>query len=143
MKNTLGKNAILWSEVDALSKIEHYQILIIDKIGLLSKLYRFAYLSVIGGGFGSGIHNTLEAAAYGSPIIFGPNYQKFQEAKDLVQLEAAFSFANYNEFKSLIDRFLNDNYFQQKAGSAAKNYVIGNSGSAEKIIEKINNTLIY
>ncbi|KAA3649352.1 MAG: 3-deoxy-D-manno-octulosonic acid transferase [Bacteroidetes bacterium] len=143
LKNTLGKNAILWSEVDALSKIEHYQILIIDKIGLLSKLYRFAYLSVIGGGFGSGIHNTLEAAAYGSPIIFGPNYQKFQEAKDLVQLEAAFSFANYNEFKSLIDRFLNDNYFQQKAGSAAKNYVIGNSGSAEKIIEKINNTLIY
>lgn len=85
--------------------------LIIDCFGLLSSIYRYGEIAYIGGGFGVGIHNTLEAAVYGIPVIFGPKYQKFQEAIQLLEAKGAFSVKDYEELKTLLDRMLTDEVF--------------------------------
>lgn len=109
------------------------QVLIIDNIGLLSSLYQYGNIAYIGGGFGAGIHNTLEAAAFGIPVIFGPKYEKFQEARDLISINAAISVKNeyelLNAFKSLITN--------KRSGDTAKNYVISKTGSTDQIINYI------
>lgn len=105
------------------------QTLIIDNIGLLSSLYQYADVTYIGGGFSAGIHNTLEAAAFGKPILFGPNYHKFQEAKDLLKLGAAITIKNSNELKKGFEQ-LKEN---STAGSLAKTYVANNKGATETI----------
>jgi len=108
------------------------QVLIIDNIGMLSSLYQYGKIAYIGGGFGVGIHNTLEAAAFGLPVIFGPNYHKFQEAKDLIEIGAAKSISNTEE---LMVSF--KHYVQYDSGSLAKNYVASKKGATEMIIKKI------
>src|SRR5690606_25626084 len=117
------KNVLLWSEIKSNNNsttLKETQVLIIDSIGMLSKLYRYGKIAIIGGGFGAGIHNTLEAAVYGLPLVFGPNYQRFQEAVDLIKLNAAFSVNHYNEFETKIQQLLNDTDFYQKAAEAAE-----------------------
>lgn len=106
------------------------QILIIDNIGMLSSLYQYGKVAYIGGGFGAGIHNTLEAAAFGLPVIFGPKYDKFQEAKDLIAIGAAKSISSAVE---LINAFqvLSEN---EKASAAAKQYVEDKKGATDQII---------
>ena len=112
--------------------------LIIDSFGLLSSIYRYGQIAYIGGGFGVGIHNTLEAAVYGIPVIFGPKYQKFMEAMQLIEAGGAYSIKDYNELKTLLDRLLTDEAFLKKTGTNAGNYVIGNSGATEKVLHMIN-----
>ena len=112
--------------------------LIIDCFGLLSSIYRYGEIAYIGGGFGVGIHNTLEAAVYGIPVIFGPKYQKFMEAMQLIEAGGAYSIKDYNELKILLDRLLTDEAFLKKTGTNAGNYVIGNSGATEKVLHMIN-----
>ena len=107
--------------------------LIIDCFGLLSSIYRYGEIAYIGGGFGVGIHNTLEAAVYGIPVIFGPKYQKFQEAIQLLEAKGAFS-----ELKTLLDRMLTDEVFLRESGMNASNYVTGNAGATDKIMSMIN-----
>lgn len=138
LKNRLGNKSILLSETKENQDLSNFNILIIDKIGLLSKLYRFAYLSIIGGGFRSGIHNTLEAAAYGSPIMFGPNYHKFQEAKDLVELGSAKPMTNYTQFKNLLMVFLNSEDLQEICGLKSSQYVKSRTGATDLILKKIS-----
>lgn len=111
--------------------------LIIDCYGLLSSIYRYGEISYIGGGFGVGIHNVLEAAAYGIPVIFGPNNKKFREAQHLLEKKGGFEINDYEEFKRLMDRFLTDNSYLQQAGNAARDYVKNNSGALEKIMKAI------
>ncbi len=107
-------------------------ILIIDNIGMLSSLYQYGKIAYIGGGFGVGIHNTLEAAAFGLPVIFGPNYQKFQEAKDLIAIGVAKSVENTEELLAAFDYFATtDN------GEIAANYVSNKKGATEIIMNKI------
>lgn len=116
---------------------QQHQVLIIDNIGLLSSLYQYGNIAYIGGGFGAGIHNTLEAAAFGIPVIFGPKYHKFQEAKDLISLKAAMTVKNEAE---LLDAFrsLSSN---KSAGDAAKDYVLAKTGSTDQIIDYIQQYL--
>lgn len=109
------------------------QILIIDNIGMLSSLYRYGKTAYIGGGFGAGIHNTLEAAAFGLPVIFGPKYDKFQEAKDLIAIGAAQSISSADELLNAFDSFLKNN----QAANAAKKYVEDKKGATEIIIRQI------
>lgn len=109
------------------------QILIIDNIGMLSSLYQYAKVAYIGGGFGAGIHNTLEAAAFGLPVIFGPKYDKFQEAKDLIEIGAARSIGTSAELLAAFDHFQSN----EKAATAAKNYVTEKKGATEMIIDQI------
>jgi 3-deoxy-D-manno-octulosonic-acid transferase len=110
------------------------QILIIDNIGMLSSLYQYAKVAYIGGGFGVGIHNTLEAAAFGLPVIFGPKYDKFQEAKDLIEIDAAKCISTEDELLNAFEYFI----MNEKSSAAAKNYVEHNKGATEIILEKIS-----
>lgn len=112
--------------------------LIIDCFGLLSSIYRYGEVAYIGGGFGVGIHNTLEAAVYGIPVVFGPKYQKFMEATQLLQAKGAYSINDSEGLQSLLDRFLSDEPFLRETGEYAGNYVIGNSGATDKIMHMIN-----
>ncbi len=114
------------------------QTLVIDTIGLLSSLYAYGDVAYIGGGFGKGIHNTLEAAAYGIPVIFGPNYQKFQEAKDLIAAKAGFAIENQKQLNKLFAE-LQDGNKRNKVGEKAGNYVKGNTGATKTILKQILN----
>jgi 3-deoxy-D-manno-octulosonic-acid transferase len=124
-------------EKDIQKRLHHAKTLIIDSMGMLSKLYYYATITYVGGGFGSGIHNTLEAVVYGKPVLFGPKYQKFKEAKDLISIEAAFSINNNEELETKMDQFLNNPEKLAKTGVAAKKYVEENTGATQKIIRYI------
>lgn len=119
-------------------KVEKADCLIIDCFGLLSSIYRYGEIAYIGGGFGVGIHNTLEAAVYGIPVIFGPKYQKFMEAIQLIDSKGAFSIKDYEELKTLLDKLISDHEFLNEVGTHAGNYVTGNAGATDKILNKIN-----
>lgn len=111
--------------------------LIIDNIGMLSSLYRYGDIAYIGGGFGKGIHNTLEAAAFGLPVIFGPNYAAFNEAKDLIDLKAGLSINNIEALKAVAQPLMNDADHRQFTGQKAKDYVAKHIGATEKIVKAI------
>jgi len=123
-------NALLFSEAGD-TNISNSNILIIDSIGILSNIYQYADIAYIGGGFGVGIHNILEAVAFGLPVIFGPNYQKSNEATELINKRGAISISNYKELTSAIDFF---NAFDK---SIAINYIQENSGATRSIIAHI------
>lgn len=127
--------SLLYSQCGEVEKIQGYNVLIIDNVGMLSKLYKYATITYIGGGFNkAGIHNTLEAAVFGKPVLFGPNYQKFREAVDLINLGGAFSFSTLNELQSLVHQLLNDEQTNKQATQAAKQYVEQESGATQKIL---------
>lgn len=111
--------------------------LIIDCFGLLSSIYRYGEIAYIGGGFGVSIHNTLEAAVYGIPVIFGPNNKKFMEAQGLKQCKGGFEIQGASDFNELMDRFREDRQFLQLSGENAGIYVKKNAGALEKILETI------
>lgn len=110
------------------------QVLIIDNIGMLSSLYYYGDIAYIGGGFGVGIHNTLEAATYGIPVIFGPKYEKYQEAVDLETIMAAFSIGNQDEL-NMIFADLQDENRRLECGESAKKYVQQNAGATQIIMK--------
>lgn len=111
--------------------------LIIDCFGLLSSIYRYGEIAYIGGGFHAGIHNTLEAAVYGIPVIFGPRYEKFMEAVELIEHKGAFTIQNYEELKALLDTMLTDKEKMLEWGNNARNYVTSNSGATDKILSMV------
>jgi 3-deoxy-D-manno-octulosonic-acid transferase len=88
--------------------LDNTEVIIIDSIGLLSSLYQYASIAYIGGGFGKGIHNTLEAAAFSKPVLFGPDYSRFQEAKDLIAANASIAVAGFEDFQLALNRFIED-----------------------------------
>lgn len=111
--------------------------LIVDSFGKLSSIYRYGQIAYVGGGFGAGIHNINEAAVYGMPVIFGPKYKKFKEAKDLISVGGAFTIKNNDEFVSVMDRLLTDNDALTQSGKNAGEYIRQNLGSTEKIYNDI------
>jgi len=113
------------------------QILVIDNIGMLSSLYQYGDIAYIGGGFGAGIHNTLEAAAFGLPVIFGPNYHKFKEPVDLISIKAGFSINNEAELKTAVS-FLVDDKERIAISKKIKDYVRNNTGAKDTIMDYIN-----
>lgn len=115
------------------NELKSASVLVINTIGLLSSIYRYGNLAYIGGGFGVGIHNTLEAAVWNVPVVFGSNYHKFKEAKDLVSLGGGVSINNYDELKTRFDQLLTNN----SAGLIAGNYVRNNTGATQKIINRL------
>lgn len=113
------------------------QVLILDTVGILASVYSYATWSYIGGGFGVGIHNTLEAATFGLPIAFGPNYLKFKEARDLVTLGAARSIANYEQLRDWFIPLRDNEDFLQKTSRIAKDYTTRHQGATSIIIKTI------
>ena len=112
----------------------HAQVMVVDTMGLLSSIYRFGQVAYIGGGFGVGIHNTIEAAAYGMPVIFGPNYEHFREAQDLIKVGAARSIKTYSELEAALDTAL-DNH--ETIGAKAAAYVASELGATDRIYKEI------
>jgi 3-deoxy-D-manno-octulosonic-acid transferase len=117
--------------------VNYARVMIVDTIGLLSAIYRYGHVAWIGGGFGKGIHNTLEAATYGIPVFFGPRYHKFKEARDLLAWGGGFSFDNYNDFFSVIEKFREDKVQRKKSGAAATAYVQSMCGATHMIMEEV------
>lgn len=133
----LFPEAILYSELANNDKKSN--ILIINCIGILSNLYQYCDIAYIGGGFGVGIHNTLEAATFGKPICFGTNYHKFQEAIDLINLKAAYSISNQEELKQVLETLLNNEKIYNQSAEVSKDYVKTKIGACKKIIEHLKN----
>ena len=117
--------------------VQQADCLIIDCYGLLSSIYRYGEISYIGGGFGVGIHNVLEAAVYGIPVIFGPNNKKFREAQHLLANKGGFEINDYEDFEQLMNKFLGDKAYLKQSGKAAGDYVKGNAGAMEKIMKRV------
>ena len=117
--------------------VQQADCLIIDCYGLLSSIYRYGEISYIGGGFGVGIHNVLEAAVYGIPVIFGPNNKKFREAQHLLEKKGGFEINGYEDFEQLMNRFLTDEAYLKQAGKSAGDYVKNNSGAMEIIMKSV------
>jgi 3-deoxy-D-manno-octulosonic-acid transferase len=130
--------AIRYSQIDANSNpVSNYQCLVIDNIGMLSSLYQYAGIAYIGGGFGVGIHNTLEAAAFGLPVIFGPNYTRFKEAIDLISLQAGFSISTQEQLDSVVDQLMSDENARKASSDAARNFVAKSQGATDIIMQNI------
>lgn len=129
-----GNKAILYTDLQNPANPTHPKnpnpnpdILIINTIGLLSTLYRYGSMAIVGGGFGKGVHNTLEPAAFGLPILFGPNYHKFNEAVAMLALGGAFCFNNEEELFTTLTK-LTDSATLAKAGKAAQDFIRQNTG---------------
>jgi 3-deoxy-D-manno-octulosonic-acid transferase len=113
------------------------RVMIIDNIGMLSSAYKYAYLAAVGGGFGKGIHNILEPACWGIPVIFGPNHGKFMEAVELKSSGGAKAFVTYDDFKKILDEWLTNTDSYSVAAAVAGKYVKENTGATEIFIKEI------
>jgi len=134
----LFPGSILFSQLTTdYSSVINYNCLIIDNIGMLSSLYRYATITYVGGGFKNGIHNILEAAVYGKPVIFGPEYGKFREAVELIQYGGGISINNSTELKNCINNLLTDRLYCKETGKKSFEYVRKNKGATEMILSYI------
>lgn len=122
------------SNMSRLNILHHAQVMVIDTMGLLSSIYRFGLVAYIGGGFGVGIHNTIEAAVYGVPVVFGPNYHHFREAQGLIDAGAARSIKNYSELEAALNTAFEQH---ETIGAKAAAYVESEKGATAKIYEQI------
>ena len=129
--------AVRYTRCDATTDFSSTQVLILDTIGILSSVYSYAEWSYIGGGFGVGIHNTLEAATFGLPIAFGPNYHKFKEARDMVTLGAATKVESAADLKAWFTPLRDDADHLQKVSATAKNYTVKNQGATPLIMKMV------
>lgn len=136
----LFPNSIKYSKA-TISNVSAFQVLIIDNMGMLSSLYQYANFALIGGGFGAGIHNTLEAATFGMPIFIGPNYYKFQEAKDLIDDEVVFVFENTEQLFSKLNKLNSDTTRYQSVVESSKRYVQSKTGATEMILNTVKEYL--
>ncbi|HEX8517427.1 MAG TPA: glycosyltransferase N-terminal domain-containing protein [Bacteroidia bacterium] len=128
-------NTLCFSKADKIN-VSTADVLIIDNIGMLSSLYQYAVIAYIGGGFGKGIHNILEAATFGMPVIFGPNYEKFTEAKELIRAGGAFTISDGLSLDNIL-ALLKDGQVLKMASHVSKHYVQSRKGATNKILEKI------
>jgi 3-deoxy-D-manno-octulosonic-acid transferase len=128
--------SIRFSDLDRETPTET-RVIIIDTIGLLSFLYRFGTLAYVGGGFGKGIHNILEAAAYGIPVIFGPVHEKFREAVELVEKGGAFTVLDRDELLSTIHQQLNHSNLLKASSETALNYVQERVGATSRVMDGV------
>lgn len=139
LEKLLPEKAIRYSEIAHLPSSNNNltsRILIIDNVGMLSSIYRYGKVAYIGGGFGTGIHNTLEPIAFGLPVVFGLKYNKFAEAVSLVETGGGFSIADSTTFQKVMSNLLIEKNYN-KASSAAKDYVETNKGATVMIVEFI------
>lgn len=136
---SIYKNAVLWSKFNKnITAYTNTQCIIIDNIGMLSKLYKYATICYVGGGFGNdGVHNVLEAAVYSKPVIFGPEYEKYIEAIDLINEGGAYSIDSALTLEECINKLLQDSVLYAKTSSIAGNYVQQQAGATQKTINWI------
>lgn len=135
VENRFDKKTIRYSNMAQIS--DQHTVLIIDNIGMLSSLYQYAGITYIGGGFGKGIHNTLEPACFSKPVLFGPNYKKFREAADMIRLGAAFSVKDETELAGCVKKLMQKDQVYRTACENAGKYVYEHTGSTAMIMAYI------
>ncbi len=141
LKNSLSKNVVLYSEMEG-ENLSDFDVFILDTIGILTKVYSYADIAYVGGGMGnSGLHNTLEPAVFGVPILIGKNYTNFKEARDLVSLGGIISVKDAVSFNTTLLKLIEDENYRKTTGIITKNYVNNNIGASKKIGEYISSTL--
>ena len=128
-----GRRVVRYTEATE-ENVKDAEVLIIDCFGLLSSIYHYGTISYVGGGFGVGIHNVLEAAVWDIPVIFGPNNKRFQEAQGLIMAGGGFEINDYQSFRDLMLRFETDEMFLQTSKKHAGEFVKGRAGATEKIM---------
>ena len=128
-----GRRVVRYTEATE-ENVKEAEVLIIDCFGLLSSIYHYGTISYVGGGFGVGIHNVLEAAVWDIPVIFGPNNKRFQEAQGLIMAGGGFEINDYQSFRDLMMRFETDEMFLQTSKKHAGEFVKGRAGATEKIM---------
>ena len=128
-----GRRVVRYTEATE-ENVKDAEVLIIDCFGLLSSIYHYGTISYVGGGFGVGIHNVLEAAVWDIPVIFGPNNKRFQEAQGLIMAGGGFEINDYQSFRDLMMRFETDEMFLQTSKKHAGEFVKGRAGATEKIM---------
>lgn len=131
-----GKKVVRYTQTTPEEAAEA-DVLIIDCFGLLSSMYNYGDVAYIGGGFGVGIHNTLEAAVWNMPVIFGPNNKKFQEAQGLLKSGGGFEINTYEDFSSLMSSLMNDETFLKQAGDKAGAFVAHLAGATDKVLASV------
>ena len=136
--NLLKSPVICYTEATEES-VMNRQVMIVDTIGILSSIYKYADLAYIGGGFGVGIHNTLEAAIFGMPIVFGPNYLKFNEATSMVKLGIAFPVADFPSLEAILNSLLNDIEKRAMISEKCNTFTKQNIGATQLILNKVFN----
>ncbi len=128
-----GNAAVLFSKGEAAITPEK-RVLIIDNIGLLAQIYAYADIAIVGGAFGKGLHNVIEAAVFGIPVLFGPRYAKFDEAIGLVQVEAAFVVEQPAQLNHWVQRLMSEESMRLRAGERARSFVMSGKGAQEKVL---------
>lgn len=131
-----GKKVVLYTEATE-TNVADADVLVINCFGLLSSIYHYGDVAYVGGGFGAGIHNVLEAAVWGIPVVFGPNNKRFAEAQGLLASGGGFEIDNYEKFALIMDRFCSDKDFLQNSGNAAGCFVKQLSGATNKVFSDI------
>ncbi|PID89676.1 MAG: 3-deoxy-D-manno-octulosonic acid transferase [Bacteroidia bacterium] len=127
----LQKKVVKYSEFDENS---HADVLIIDNIGLLSSAYQYADIAYVGGAFKTGLHNVLEAATFGIPVICGPKFEKFSEAVSLVEKKGLIAVKNFTEFEEILSKLIENNEYREKTGAICKKFIASNIGATKQII---------
>nr|WP_252730079.1 glycosyltransferase N-terminal domain-containing protein [Zobellia uliginosa] len=130
------KKTTLYSKIYS-NNLRDYDVLIIDNIGLLTRIYSYADIAYVGGGFSTGLHNTLEPAVFGIPVIIGPNYDGFIEAEDLVKQKGIYPIKDQWTFGELLKKFLDSPEFRKKTGEINANYISKNKGASMEIMSHI------
>ena len=132
-----GRRVVRYTEATE-DNVKDAEVLIIDCFGLLSSIYHYGTVSYVGGGFGVGIHNVLEAAVWDIPVVFGPNNKHFQEAQGLMLVQGGFEIKDYQRFRDLMMRFETDAFFLQNAGENAGAFVKSRAGATAKVMENVS-----
>ena len=132
-----GRRVVRYTEATE-ENVKDAEVLIIDCFGLLSSIYHYGTVSYVGGGFGVGIHNVLEAAVWDIPVVFGPNNKHFQEAQGLMLVQGGFEIKDYQSFRDLMMRFETDAFFLQNAGENAGAFVKSRAGATTKVMENVS-----
>ncbi len=135
------QKTIRYSEANE-NNIKSAEVLIIDQIGILSNLYQYCDVAYIGGGFGHGIHNILEAVTFGKPVIFGPNYQKFKEAVDLIDLGGAFTVSNETSFNQVFSKLIESSEYYNNVSLKCKSFIEENRGATDLILKKLSEFVV-
>lgn len=140
LKNSITKKTVLFSDKEA-KNLADYQVFIIDTIGILTKIYSYADTAYVGGGLKTGLHNILEPATFGVPVVIGNKYSKFKEAVDLVNLKGCITIKNQEEFSTIFTKLKNNESFRNSTGEINKKYIQENLGATELIMNYLKNQL--
>ncbi|GMN06080.1 glycosyltransferase N-terminal domain-containing protein [Croceitalea sp. MTPC5] len=140
LETSIKKKVVRYSSKNV-SSLKEAHVLIVDTIGLLTKIYSYANVAYVGGGFATGLHNTLEPAVFGIPVIIGPKYSGFKEAEDLIMKKGILSIETNEEFKKTLDYFFTDPKALRQVGSINHNYIKSKLGATELVLNYINSLI--